>query len=75
MSLFVKGKNAFSSLQINLLLEGLLNHPSQALDPSDRSAVELRGLISKLEEAEVSSVFLLLFVSKSVASKILHMYM
>jgi hypothetical protein len=38
--------------QINLLLEGLLNHPSQALDPSDRSAVELRGLISKLEEAE-----------------------
>jgi hypothetical protein len=61
--------------QINLLLEGLLNHPSQALDPSDRSAVELRGLISKLEEAEVSSVFLLLFVSKSVASNILHMYM
>lgn len=75
MSLFVKGENAFSSLQINLLLEGLLNHPSQALDPSDRSAVELRGLISKLEESEVSSVFLLLFVSKSVASKILHMYM
>lgn len=44
-------------LQINLLLEGLLDLPYVGLDPSDRSALELRGLLTKLEEAEVSDLF------------------
>lgn len=38
--------------QINMLEEGLLNHPSIYLDPTDRTAAELRMLIAKIEEAE-----------------------
>jgi len=42
----------WSKRQINLLLEGLLNHPFVEINPSDRSAIELRGLITKLEDSE-----------------------
>ncbi|KAG0604223.1 hypothetical protein M758_10G154400 [Ceratodon purpureus] len=42
----------WSKRQMNLLLEGLLNHPFVGIEPSDRSALELRGLVAKLEEAE-----------------------
>jgi len=43
-------------VQMSLLLEGLLNHPFVGIEPSDRSVLELRGLIAKLEEAEVKLV-------------------
>lgn len=42
-------------VQMNLLLEGLINHPYVGIDPSDRSVLELRALIAKLEEAEVKA--------------------
>lgn len=42
----------WSKRQMNLLLEGLINHPYVGIDPSDRSVLELRALIAKLEEAE-----------------------
>ena len=46
---------------MNLLLEGLLNHPFVGIEPSDRSALELRGLIAKLEEAEVRACNMILY--------------
>ncbi|KAL3689134.1 hypothetical protein R1sor_015443 [Riccia sorocarpa] len=38
--------------QISLIEEGLLHHPYVPLPPNDRTAVDLRVLINKLEEAE-----------------------
>lgn len=49
------------SVQMSLLLEGLLNHPFVGIEPSDRSVLELRGLIAKLEEAEVKACHMILY--------------
>lgn len=38
--------------QLNMLEEGLLNHPAVRLDTSERIATELRVLLMKIEEAE-----------------------
>eukprot|EP00249_Psilotum_nudum_P007988 c20960_g1_i1 orf=699-4043(-) len=39
--------------QLNVLEEGLLNHPSISLESTDRTAAELRTFITKIEEAEM----------------------
>ncbi|KAH9315987.1 hypothetical protein KI387_024614, partial [Taxus chinensis] len=38
--------------QLNVLEEGLLNHPAVGLNASERMATELRALLMKIEEAE-----------------------
>jgi hypothetical protein len=56
---------------MNLLLEGLLNHPFVGIEPSDRSALELRGLIAKLEEAEVRACNIVRFPWLAVCSRMM----
>ncbi|GLJ39640.1 hypothetical protein SUGI_0810350 [Cryptomeria japonica] len=38
--------------QLNMLEEGLLNHPAVRIDASERMVTELRALLMKIEEAE-----------------------
>ena len=40
-------------LQLNMLEEGLINHPAVGFGESGRKASELRILLAKIEESEV----------------------
>lgn len=42
------------SVQLNMLEEGLINHPAVGFGESGRKASELRILLAKIEESEVS---------------------
>lgn len=44
----------FVSVQLNMLEEGLINHPVVGFGESGRKASELRILLAKIEESEVS---------------------
>lgn len=46
------------SAQLNMLEEGLVNHPAVGFGESGRKASELRTLLSKIEESEVCILFL-----------------
>lgn len=50
----------FLSVQLNMLEEGLINHPAVGFGESGRKANELRVLLAKIEESEVC---IFLFVS------------
>lgn len=41
-------------LQLNMLAEGLINHPAVGFGEAGRKASELRNLLLKIEESEVS---------------------
>lgn len=41
------------SVQLNMLEEGLINHPAVGFGESGRKASELRILLAKIEESEV----------------------
>lgn len=43
----------FLLVQLNMLEEGLINHPVVGFGESGRKASELRILLSKIEESEV----------------------
>jgi len=43
----------FLSVQLNMLEEGLINHPAVGFGESGRKANELRVLLAKIEESEV----------------------
>lgn len=40
-------------LQLNMLAEGLINHPAVGFGESGRKASDLRTLLTKIEESEV----------------------
>lgn len=43
----------FMLVQLNMLEEGLVNHPAVGFGESGRKANELRALLAKIEESEV----------------------
>jgi hypothetical protein len=51
----------FLLVQLNMLEEGLINHPVVGFGESGRKASELRILLAKIEESEVC-LFDLLFI-------------
>lgn len=48
------------SVQLRMLEEGLINHPAVGFGESGRKASELRILLTKIEEAEVRLLLVLL---------------